>query len=237
MALGQREQEPRLVGPAAHAVVAGAVRGPEHDGEVRHRRVGDGVDHHRAVLDDAALLVLLADHVAGGVLQEQQRRVGAVGELDELRRLLRLLAEQHAAGVGEDADRVAVQAGPAGDERRAVERLELVELGAVDDAGDDLARVERRLQVGGDEAEQLVRVVHRRRDVGGRRRAELAPVEAGDDAPADADGVALVGGEVVGQPGDAASASRRRRATRRRPPRPSPSSPAAGRRGTPWPAP
>ena len=65
----------------------------------------DGVDHLGAVLDDAALLELLADHVAGGVLQEHQRRVDLVGELDELRRLLRLLAEQHAAMVGEDADR------------------------------------------------------------------------------------------------------------------------------------
>src|ERR1039458_4835794 len=37
-------------------------------GAVRHR-----VDHLRAVLDDAALLVGLADHVAGGVLQEHQR--------------------------------------------------------------------------------------------------------------------------------------------------------------------
>ncbi len=55
-----------------------------------------------------------ADHVAGGVLQEQQRRVGGVGELDELGRLLRLLGEQHAAGVGQHADRVAVEARPAG---------------------------------------------------------------------------------------------------------------------------
>ena len=39
-------------------------------------------------------------------------------------------------------------------------------------------------------------------DGGDRRRAELAPVESGDDAPAEADGVELVGGEVVGQPGE-----------------------------------
>ena len=92
-----------------------------------HGAVGDRVDHHRAVLDDPALLVLLADHVAGGVVQEEQRGVDLVGELDELRRLLRLLAEQHALGVGEDADRAAVEPRPAGDQRGAVERLELVE--------------------------------------------------------------------------------------------------------------
>ena len=38
--------------------------------------------------------------------------------------------------------------------------------------------------------------------LGGRWRAELAPVEAGDDAAAEADRVVLVGGEVVGEPGD-----------------------------------
>ena len=97
-------------------------------------------------------------------MQEEQRRVRLVGELDELRRLLRLLGEQHALRVGEDADRLAVQLRPAGDERGAVERLELVEgpavvlARAVDDPGDDLARVERLLEVGGDEVEQVLGV-------------------------------------------------------------------------------
>ena len=139
---------------------------------MRHGRVGDGVDHHRPVLDDPALLVLLADHVAGGVLEEQQRRVGAVGELDELRRLLRLLAEQHAAGVGEDAQRIAVQAGPTGDQRRPVQRLELVELRAVDDAGDDLARVERRSS---DRAARGRGGRPRRAPAGRRRRPDGGP--------------------------------------------------------------
>ena len=94
-------------------------------------------------LIDAALLVVLAHHVAGGVLQEQERRVALVGELDELGRLVRLLVEEHAAVVGEDADRVAVDLGQPGDERRAVARLELVELAVVDDPGEHVARVER----------------------------------------------------------------------------------------------
>ena len=102
---------------------------------------------------------VLAHHVAGGVVQEQQWRVGLVGQLDELGRLLRFLAEQHAAGVGQDADRVAVDARPSRcTSDAAVQRLELVEVGAVDDAGDDLARVERDRQVGGDDAEQFVGV-------------------------------------------------------------------------------
>ena len=161
---GPGEEEARVEGAAVHAVVAGAV-GRTHDhAEVRDGGVGDGVDHLGAVLDDPALLVVLADHVAGRVVQEQQRGVGLVGELDELRRLLRLLGEQHPLGVGEDADRVAVQLRPAGHERRAVERLELVErlavvrARAVDDPDDHLARVERLLEVGRDEVEEAVDV-------------------------------------------------------------------------------
>ena len=82
--------------------------------EVRDLRVRDRVDHQRAVLDDPALLVVLADHEAGRVVQEDERHVLLVGELDELRRLLRLLGEQDPARVGEDADAVAVDRAPAG---------------------------------------------------------------------------------------------------------------------------
>ena len=198
LGVGPGEQEAGVVRPAAHAVVAGAVRGPDVDREVRDPAVGHRVDHLRAGLDDAALLVLGPDHVAGGVLQEQQRDVDLVGELDELRGLLRVLPEQHPARVGEHADRVAVDARPAGDERGAVQRLVLVEPAAVDDAGEHLARVERLAQVGRREVEQPVGVEQRR--VGGARGpgAALAPVEVAHDLAADPDRVELVDGEVVG---------------------------------------
>ena len=121
------EEEARAVGAAAHAVVPGAVGAAHLERQVRHRAVRDRVHHQRAVLDDAALLVTLADHVARHVLDEDEGRVDLVRELDELRRLLRLLGEEHALVVREDPDVVAVDAGPAGDEVRAVEGLELVE--------------------------------------------------------------------------------------------------------------
>jgi hypothetical protein len=82
-------------------------------------------------LGDAAGLVLLADHEAGDVLQEQQRDIALAAQLDEMRALQRALAEQDAV-VGDDADRHAPDMGEAADQRRAVERLELVELRAVD---------------------------------------------------------------------------------------------------------
>jgi hypothetical protein len=54
---------------------------------LRHARVGHRLDHLAAVLDGAGLLGRLADHVAGGVLQEDQRRAALVAQLDELRGL------------------------------------------------------------------------------------------------------------------------------------------------------
>ena len=115
------EDEARLEAAPAHAVVAGAVGAAHHQRQLRHAGVGDGVDHLRAGLDDPALLVVGADDVAGRVLQEEQRRVDLVGELDEVGGLLGVLVEEHAV-VGEDRDRIAVELRPAGDELGAVER-------------------------------------------------------------------------------------------------------------------
>ena len=140
-------QEARLVGAAAHAVVAGAERAADDDGELRDDRVGDGVHHLRAVLGDAAALVLLADHEAGDVLQEDQRDAAQVAQLDEVRRLQRRFGEQHAV-VGDDADEKSVQPREAGDERRRVALLELVEARAVDHPRDHFAHVVRLPQVG-----------------------------------------------------------------------------------------
>src|SRR5205823_2633670 len=81
-AVGPGKDEARIVGAAAHAVVAGTEAAADHDGDLRHRGVGDGLDHLGAVLDDAAALGLGADHVAGGVLQIDDRRALLAAELD-----------------------------------------------------------------------------------------------------------------------------------------------------------
>jgi hypothetical protein len=126
--------------------------------------------HLGAVLGDAARLVFLAHHVAGDVLQEQQRDAALAGELDEMRRLERGFGEQHAV-VGEDRDRVAVQVREAGHQRGAVVGLELVQLRAVDDARDDLAHVVGLARLGRDHAvdflgrvERVSRFLYRKRD-------------------------------------------------------------------------
>ena len=154
------------------------------------------------VLDDPALFVLLAHHVPGGVLEEEERDVDLVGQLDELGGLVGLLGEEHAPVVGQDADRVAVDGGPAGDQTGSVERLELVEARAVDHPGQHLAGVEGDLGVGRGDAEQFVGVVDRRSSAGMARAGPvLPPVEAAHDLAAEPDGVDLVGGQVVGQAG------------------------------------
>ncbi len=200
--VGPGEEETWLVGTAAHPVVARAVGRPDVDREVGDRRVGDGVDHHRPVLDDAPLLVLLADHVARRVLEEQQWDVDLVGQLDELGRLVGFLGEEHAAVVGQHPDRIAVDRRPPGHQAGAVERLELVEPGAVDDPGEHLAGIEGHLRVGGGDPEQLLGIVDGL--VGRHRgaRAPLAPVEPAHDLASDPNGVELVGGELVGEAGD-----------------------------------
>jgi len=83
--------------------------------------------------------------------------------------LLGALGEEDAV-VGEDADRVALDVRPAADERLAVERLELVEPAAVDDARDHLPRIHVRPVVVGDQPVQILRVEHRR--LGGRTNPE-----------------------------------------------------------------
>src|SRR5437764_1280805 len=81
-------------------------------------------------------------------------RAAVAAQLDEVRALLRRLREQDAV-VGDDAHRHALDLREAAHQRRAEARLELVELGVVDDAGDDLAHVEGLAVVGRDDPVQL----------------------------------------------------------------------------------
>jgi hypothetical protein len=54
-----------------------------------HPRARDGGDQLRAVLGNPAGLVVPADHEAGDVLQEDERDLPPVAELDEVRALER----------------------------------------------------------------------------------------------------------------------------------------------------
>ena len=151
------QEQARPEGAAAHAVVAGTVGAADHDGELGHLGAGDGHDELGAVLGDPAVLVRLADHEAGDVLQEDERDLALAGQLHEVRALERRLREEDAV-VGDDRHGIAPDVREAAHERVAVERLELGEARAVDDPRDHLAHVERRALVGGDDAGELLGV-------------------------------------------------------------------------------
>ena len=144
----------------------------------------------------------LPDHEAGDVLQEHERDAALRAELDEVRALQRRLGEQDAV-VGDDADRIAPDAREAGDERRAVARLELVELAAVDDARDHLAHVVGLADVGVDDAVDLLGRVARRDRLADVERDPLGAIEVADDAARDRERVVVVEREVIGDAGDA----------------------------------
>jgi len=120
------EHEPRAVGAPAHAVIAGAERAADHDGELGHGGGGDGVHELRAVFRDALSLVLLAHHETGDVLHEEKRHLALAAELHKVRALDSGLGEEDAV-VGDHAHGVAVDPAEARHERLAVLLLELVE--------------------------------------------------------------------------------------------------------------
>ena len=94
---------------------------------------------------------------------------------------------------------VAAERGPATDQLRAVEGLELLEARAVEDAGQHLAHVEGHPHVDRGDAQVLGRV--QRFDRRSRRLgAQPLPVQVSDDAPGHGDGLVLVPGQVVAQP-------------------------------------
>jgi hypothetical protein len=193
---------PWAVGAAAHRVVACAERTAGDDRELRHVRTGDGGHELGPVARDPTLLVLLADHEAGDVLQEDERDLAFRRQFDEVGALLGGLGEQHAL-VRQDRDGIALDPGEAADEGLAVERLELGEPAAVDDPCDQLVRVHLVLEVLGHEPVEVVRVERRwlrGRDVPGE---VLAAVEVPDDLPGQGERVLVGRRVVVGDPGPA----------------------------------
>ncbi|MNQ89209.1 hypothetical protein D3C85_1045090 [compost metagenome] len=114
-----------------------------------------------------------------------------------MRAFLRGFGEEDAV-VGEDGDRVAVQMGEAAHQRSAEQGLEFIELGVVHQAADDFAHVEGLLGVGRDHAVQLFGRVARQQRLATVQFALLAPVEVGDAAAGQGQGVFVVLGVVVG---------------------------------------
>jgi hypothetical protein len=100
---------------------------------------------------------------------------------------------------------MAPDAGKAAHQGRAVQRLELVKLRAVDDAGDDLAHVIGRAHIGGDDAVEFLGVEFRRlARFDARSTVGFAGVQVGHDGADDLQGVLVVLGHMVDHAGPAA---------------------------------
>ena len=104
------------------------------------------------------------------------------------------------AGIGEDRHRNAPDAGKAGDQRGAVELLELIEVGPIDQARDHLAHVVALREGGRDDAVDLGRVKGRRARGRDLDIGRLHPVEAGDDGAHDGECVLVVERIVIDHP-------------------------------------
>lgn len=114
-----------------------------------------------------------------------------------MRAFERALGEQNPI-IGDDAHGISVNPGEAGDQSLAVSFLELVEGRAVDDSGDDLAHVEGLLQIGPDDAVDLVDRVNRWLEVAFDRRVDDAlAVQVRDDPTCQVQRVSVVQGVVV----------------------------------------
>ncbi len=195
-----------LEGRPGHRVEAGAVGLADHHRELRHGRFGDGADHLRAVADDPLALDRGADHEAGHVGEEQQRQVEGVAGLDEARRLVGRVDEQHAAFlarlVGDDPDRLAVEPRVADDQLLRPALVDFEQAAGVEQRVEHLAHVEWLVLVGGDD-------LGYRRVGGGRGRLgsgrALAPVAGheGEVAPRQLDRLLVALDEEVAAAGDA----------------------------------
>src|SRR5207253_3343751 len=135
---------------------------------------------------------------AGDVLQEHERDAALAAELDEVRALLRRLGEENAV-IREDPDRDALDPREAGDERLAVELLELLEARAVDEPRDQLARVGLVPKVLRDQAVEVGGVERWRLRLGEvPRRLRRTQVQVADDAARERERVLVGDGVVVG---------------------------------------
>ena len=132
--------------------------------------------------------------------RNKQRNAALAAQLDEMRGLLRAFGKQNAV-VAENADRHAVDAGKAGDDRGAVELLELVEFGSVDKARDHLAHVVLLLQIDRHDAVEFGRAQRRLARRMKRNVHRFPVIEIGDDAARERQRVVVVLRQMIGDAG------------------------------------
>ena len=169
-----------FIGASVHHVIARAVPLAQYDRELRDGRRRYGVEHLGAVPDDPFLLHLRADHESGHVLEEHERDLERIADIDEASRLVRRVHVQHAARVHrvvrDDPDAPSVDARKRGHDVASPARLQLERAAVVGDRGDHLADVVRLAGIVGNDVEE--RLVSPRRRIGARlARRSLAAAQ------------------------------------------------------------
>jgi len=150
-AVGPHEQEARIVGATTHTVVTSTIRATDQDSDLGDIGGGDGGDELGAVLGDTTAFVILTNHETGDVLEEEEGNTALRAEFDEVSTLQGGFGVENTV-IGDDTDGKALDMSETADKSGAVEVLELIESGAIDDTSDDGANVE-----GGDDGGSHVR--------------------------------------------------------------------------------
>ena len=153
-----------------HDVIGAAIGLAGDDRDLRHRRLGIGVEQLGAVLDDPAIFLGRAGQEAGDVDQGHDRDIERVAEAHETAGLDRAgnvqAAGQNHGLVGDDTDRVAFDPCEADDDIRRIVRLQFEEVALVRDLVDQfldivgLVRIRRHQRVQG-QVRAVDRIVRR----------------------------------------------------------------------------
>jgi hypothetical protein len=142
----------------------------------------------------------LIDHVAGGVVQIEQRRARLAADLNEMRRLVGARRIERTV-IGDDPDRLAFDPRVPAHRGRTVIGAKLSEIGIIDNPRDHLAHIDRTLVVHRHDAQQFLGVMTRRA-MHRRVRARPVPFQIGHDVARNTQSVAVVFGEIVAETGN-----------------------------------
>ena len=133
--LGPSEEEIGIEGATTHAIVASPEGASENQSDFGNLGGANGVDQLGSVLGDAFMLVLLAYHEAGDVLQKEKRHSALAAEFHKVRALQSSLAEQHSV-VRQNAHLLSVQFGEPAHQGLPVPLFKLEKLTVVHDPSD-----------------------------------------------------------------------------------------------------
>ena len=193
-------QEARRIGPPRHAVVTRTIGSANQHGDLgyigrRHRRHQFG-----AMFRNALGFIFAPDHEAGDVLQKHQWNVALAAKLDEMRALQGRFGEQHAV-IGDNPHRHAIDAGKTADQSGAVACLELIEIRTIDQPRDNLAHIIGNARIGGNDAQNFLRVIKRCSTIAARDKLTLLTVEIGGNGARNLQCMGVVIGQMVGHAG------------------------------------